>query len=539
MNQQQVTLIATTVAPALLPLAALAIRPAATARAAVAGAAAAVGGTMVMLAANAWDGPVSVISTAGSGAPLGLYADRMSSVLFLLISGVLLIVQGFASRYLLGDTRANRFFVLCGATASATLISASAASFSVLVVAWSAAGVLLCLMLMHRRELAEARCGARRAAATFAIGDGALIASLVLVLVSGPDLDLRDPAAAAASLAGRDVAGLAIAPVVAALIAVAALARSAQFPLHRWLPSTLAAPTPVSAMLHAGLVNGAGLLLIGLASVVALEPSLLWALLAAGLATALLGTMLSLVRSDVKGSLAWSTTAQMGFMVAQCATGGFAAALLHMFGHGIYKANLFLGSGGIVAARVRSETAPGSEVLLPRPARLAVSMVLPALLLYGSIALISPHLLENPGIPVLIGFALASAGRATWSWLSSAGNLGLRWLTAGVALLATACLCYVGIVAAFESYLAAELPAIAPATPAAWILPLAIGAAALCAVGLRLASAGSARAAELELAAWSAARSLSDPHPVARPMTSRSASQPVRRTRPAIIGAAQ
>jgi len=542
MNTWQIAAVLAIAAPLAFPLAGFAVKRQATGKFAIAGASVALIATLVLLLVNAFDAPVSLLSTDEAGAAtFGIHVDRTGSILLLLITGVLLTVQGFADRYLLGDPRAARFSVLCGATATATLTAAAAATFSLMVAAWCAAGVGLCLMLLHRNELPEARLGARRTATTFMIGDGALLASLGIVLATGADLDLRDTSAAAASISDRELAGIPVAAIVASLIAVAALARSAQFPLHRWLPATLAAPTPVSAVLHAGLVNGAGLLLITLAPIVALEPAVLWVLLAAGLATALMGTAFSLVRSDVKGSLAWSTTAQMGFMVAQCATGGFAAALLHMFGHGIYKANLFLGSGGVVASHVREGNAPnhGSAGLLPSKLRLAVAVALPAALLAAAIILIAPHLLEQPGVPVLIGFALASAGHATWSWLSSASGVGGRNAGLAAATLVVACFGYIAVVAGVESFVAAEMPPIADATPSSWIVPIVIASAALLAVAVRTSAPRSEAAAGIEMAAWATARSLSDPSRVSRAVTPKASAEAFPTTSPVTIGANQ
>lgn len=538
MTALELILLLTLALPALLPAAAMAIRRSAVARAAVTGSAFSLAGAVTLLAGNAFGEPISLGFAAGETAP-GLQVDRMASILFLLVTGVLLTVQGFATRYLHGDPRSHRFFALSGATAAATLVAASGATLSVLAIGWCVAGVLLCLMLLQRSDLAEARLGARRTALTFAIGDCALLAAVAVVLGTGPDLDLRDPAAAAASLAGRDVAGIPAATLVAALIAICALARSAQFPMHRWLPSTLAAPTPVSAILHAGLINGAGLLLITLAPIVALEPSVLWTLVAAGLITALFGTSMSLVRSDIKGTLAWSTTAQMGFMVAQCATGGFAAALLHMFGHGIYKANLFLGSGGAVAAHTRSATSPKARALLSGPARVAAAIAIPGALLAASLAIVAPDLIEAPGVPILLAFALATTARATWSWLGSAGSLGARATATSGGLLALTTTGYVAIVALFERFVGNELPSVAASTPPAWLLPAVIGAAAALAVTVRFAASRSATAANLEVSAWALARSMADPAPVAaNPRASKSTGS-IQTTRPATIGATQ
>ena len=451
-----------------------------------------------LLMAVAIDGPVSLVAATGSGrAVAGLTADRATALLLTLVTGVLAIVQAYASRYLSGDPRAPRFFAVSSLTAAATGAAICAATFSGFVVAWCLAGAGLCLMLAHRSDLPQARAGVRRTASALLLGDGALVLALLLVLLTGPDLDLRDP-----DLTRFADQGLTI--PLAALIAICAVARSAQVPLHRWLPATLNAPTPVSAFMHAGLINGAGVLLIRLAPLVQPAPVVLWALLAAGLATAVLATAFMLVRPDVKSGLAWSTGGQMGFMVAQCATGAFAAALFHLLCHGVYKATLFLGSGSAVDARRRHLRAPAPSPLLAPAPRAAVAIAGPALMVAGAVAVLAPHLASQAGAPLLIAFAWASGAQATWGWLGAAGTLSTRTRVAGVAVLAAGSWAYIGAVAAFDAFVGGTLPTAAAAAPQAWIVLAAIGAAA-AAIGLVRFAGPRSAAAERRLYArvWS------------------------------------
>ena len=126
---------------------------------------------------------------------------------------------------------------------------------------------------------------------------------------------------------------------------VAALARCAQGPFGPWLPGTVAAPTPVSALLHAGFVNGGGILLIRTGAIASSSAVAMVVAFAVAAATAVVATAIMAQRSDVKSELAYSTMGQMGFMVAECAVGAFGAGVVHLIGHALYKATLFLGSG--------------------------------------------------------------------------------------------------------------------------------------------------------------------------------------------------
>jgi NAD(P)H-quinone oxidoreductase subunit 5 len=142
---------------------------------------------------------------------------------------------------------------------------------------------------------------------------------------------------------------------VAAFLALAAILKSAQFPTHGWLTEVMETPTPVSALLHAGVINAGGFLLIRFADVMLLSPGVLAVLVMLGGFTALFGGLVMLTQSAVKTSLAWSTVAQMGFMILQCGLALFPLALLHIVAHSLYKAHAFLASGqavdGVAAIR--------------------------------------------------------------------------------------------------------------------------------------------------------------------------------------------
>ena len=135
-----------------------------------------------------------------------------------------------------------------------------------------------------------------------------------------------------------------------AFLILAAVLKTAAFPLHGWLTEVMEAPTPVSALLHAGIINGGGFLLIRMAEAVQTSAGAMAALVMLGGLTALFGAVVMLTQSAVKTALAWSTVAQMGFMLLQCGLGLWALAMLHIVAHSLYKAHAFLSSGGAVAA---------------------------------------------------------------------------------------------------------------------------------------------------------------------------------------------
>jgi NAD(P)H-quinone oxidoreductase subunit 5 len=194
-----------------------------------------------------------------------------------------------------------------------------------------------------------ARRAARKKFIVARLGDAALLAAAVLLVAAYGTADIGAILRAARAGAGGNLACCA-----AGLLALAAFLKSAQFPTHGWLTEVMETPTPVSALLHAGVINAGGFLLIRFADVMLLAPGVLAVLLIVGGFTALFGGLVMLTQPAVKTSLAWSTVAQMGFMIFECGLGLFALALLHIVAHSLYKAHAFLASAGQVRSRAQA-----------------------------------------------------------------------------------------------------------------------------------------------------------------------------------------
>lgn len=440
------------------------------------------------------DGPVTAVVTVDGTAVLGLVADRVTALLAFLVAGVNVVVQGFARRYLEGDPRAHRFFALAGLTAAATLVMVSSATLSGLIVAWVLAGLATTALLAHRAaDLPAARLGVRRTRLAFAVGDAALVVAGVLVLLTIGELDLRNVGAETPTLAAErllDLPGLpSVGAAVAVLLVVAALARSAVAPFHRWLPGTLAAPTPASALLHAGVVNAGGFLLVRLAPVFGLSPVATYLAFAAGATTAVLGTAAMVVKPDIKGALAHSTTAQMGFMIVQCAVGALGAAVMHLVAHGMFKATLFLGSGSAIGMLRRHHEAPAARPLLPAATRLAVATLLPAAALALAIVTLAPELVSSDGGVVVVLFAWLTAAHAVWGWLARpAAGAGAVLASAAVATVIAA-LAYVGGVRFLKDSLDPAITGLGPNAVEPWLV-VAVTVALLAGAGVLAVGGG-------------------------------------------------
>ena len=459
--------------PALPLLAALTIRlgnlaPRTAARLVVAASAVATIGAAVLLISVGIDGPVdAVITTDGGAAVVGLMADRVGAILLLLTSLVGLIVQSFASRSLLGDPRATRFHVLAAVLASATSLVGVAATGSGLLIAWIATSVTLVALLGHKAPWPAAVRSQRLTARSFLIGDLTLAVGMVIAIVAVGDLDLRNIGADAAALDAESIGSLSVLTIVALCLVVAGVARSALVPLHTWLPSTLAAPTPVSALLHAGVINGAGVLLIRFSPVFSSSVSAMALAFAVGIATALFATAIMLVRTDVKGGLVWSTSGQMGFMVVQLGVGAFAAALFHIVGHALYKAAMFLGAGGAISAHSRQSQRPhlgrADEAVLRAPTtRLVVGLLAPLAAFALALWIIDPHLTAAATILIVV-FGALSVGRAANGWMSAAPFAAPRTIAMAITGAVVATFAYVGGIAVFEGFVADVVPYDVPA----------------------------------------------------------------------------
>ena len=403
-------------------------------------------------------------------APVELAVDQLAAVLLLLVFGVSAVVQSYAVRYLAGDPRAFWFVGGAGLLTGASAGLVTATTLVGMAVFWTMAGAALCVLLGTYRHIPAARDGVRRTVTAFVIGDLALWVAVVLATATWGRIDLRgsDP--------GRF--GGPVLAVVAILVVIAALSRSAQIPFHRWLPATLAAPTPVSALLHAGVVNAGGILLIRFAPLTADDAARALTILA-GAVTMAYGAVIMLVKPDVKGALVNSTTAQMGFMVMTCGLGLWAAAVIHLVAHGFYKSTLFLSSGSAVAARRRAELLPpvGRASGIHAGVSAVTSIVLPAAAL-GAAVLLVPNTGAHAAEHALLIFAFVTGAAATWGWLKR--RPGIKGALLAAAVLVPTAIAYVAAISAVSGYLEPALPPSTLPVLAVW----AITAVALIGLGV-------------------------------------------------------
>ncbi|MCA1778377.1 MAG: oxidoreductase [Xanthomonadaceae bacterium] len=305
--------------------------------------------------------------------------DALSVVMLALVAFVGWLVVRYARTNLDGDARQGNFTGwLCSALAMVLLL-VQAGHLAMLAAAWIGTSVCLHRLLLFYPDRAAARRAARKKSATARIGDSALLLAASLLAAATGTGDI-----AAIGAAARAGDGGILIPIAAGLLALAAVVKSAQLPLHGWLTEVMETPTPVSALLHAGIINAGGFLLIRFADVMLAAPGVLAVLVMLGGFTAVVGGLVMLTQSAVKTSLAWSTIAQMGFMIMQCGLALFPLALLHIVAHSLYKAHAFLASGEAVEG-VAAIRRPG-PIAIPGARSVTLSFAA-ALVLYTLIGL--------------------------------------------------------------------------------------------------------------------------------------------------------
>jgi len=325
------------------------------------------------------------------GAGLSVRLDAVSAVMLLLVAFIGWIVVRYARTYLDGEARHAYFTIWLLGTLAAVLLLVQSGNLVQFIAAWIATSLCLHKLLLFYPERIAAQRAARKKFITARIGDAALTGAGILLVAAYGTTQISAILAAA-----RLGEGGSLAVGAAAFLAFAAVLKSAQFPTHGWLTEVMEAPTPVSALLHAGVVNAGGFLLIRFADVMLVSPLTLAGLALIGGFTALFGGLVMLTQPAVKASLAWSTVAQMGFMILQCGLALFPLALLHIVAHSLYKAHAFLSSGGAVG-RVAAIRRPG-PVAVPSLANVGRAFAL-AIAIYGAVYV---------GTGALIGFGAKS-----------------------------------------------------------------------------------------------------------------------------------
>jgi NAD(P)H-quinone oxidoreductase subunit 5 len=270
--------------------------------------------------------------------------DLVSSAMFVLVSTLALVVVRYSRTYLAGQRDLDRYARSLLLTVASVTVLVTSNHLAVLVVAWFATDVGLHQLLTFFRTRRQAVIVAHKKFLLSRLADACFVSSIVII---GGELGSLRIDVVNTIARGSDGLSPTL-HLATALLVFGVLLKSAQVPFHGWMLSVMEAPTPVSAMLHAGVVNIGGFVMIRLAPLMAHAYIAQSILLGVGLFTTIVAALVMTTRVAIKGVLAWSTIGQMGFMLVQCGLGAWHLALMHLLAHSLYKAHTFLSSGSIV-----------------------------------------------------------------------------------------------------------------------------------------------------------------------------------------------
>lgn len=277
-----------------------------------------------------------------------LYYDGVSSLMFSLVSFVGWVICQYSIQYLDGETTQGRYFRWTAFAIGSVSLMVLSGNFVMFMISWVMTSTALHKLLLHYAHRPAAQRAAWSKFTISRMGDVSLLAAIVLIYSQFKTLDFVQLFEAIPSV---DAASIPTLSVAAFLLVAGAITKSAQFPFHTWLPLTMETPTPVSALMHAGIVNAGGYLIIRTSPLIVISPAAMATLAIIGGFTALFAAVVMTTQTSVKKKLAYSTIAQMGFMLLQCGLGAFSAAMLHILAHSLYKAHAFLSSGNVMNER--------------------------------------------------------------------------------------------------------------------------------------------------------------------------------------------
>ncbi len=283
----------------------------------------------------------------GGSFPMGVYIDGLAAVMLVVVCFVSLMIQLYSGAFMEGDRRFAWFYAVLNLFTASMLGLVLAPNFIQLYIFWELVGLCSYLLVGHWFEKPSARDAAQKAFIVTRIGDAALFIGIIIFWATTGSTAFEDIALAAE--AGFIGGSLFTAAVV--LVFVGAIGKSAQFPLHVWLPDAMEGPTPVSALIHAATMVAAGVYLVARTyDIFVQSPTAMLIVAYIGGFTALMAGTMALVKKDIKRVIAYSTVSQLGYMMLGLGIGSYTAGIFHLYNHAFFKALLFLCAGSIIYA---------------------------------------------------------------------------------------------------------------------------------------------------------------------------------------------
>jgi NADH-quinone oxidoreductase subunit L len=277
----------------------------------------------------------------------GLFVDALTACLLIVVTTVGMLVHVYSIGYMAHDGGRWRFFAYLNLFMFSMLLLVLADSWLVVFVAWELVGLCSYLLIGYWYRRRSAALAAKKAFIVNRVGDVGFALGIMAIFIATGTLDIQE--SIQLIVEGNDLA-VAV-TIIALLVFAGAVGKSAQFPLHVWLPDAMEGPTPVSALIHAATMVNAGVYLVARASsIFASAPEAMVIVAAIGIFTAILAASIALTQTDIKRVLAYSTLSQLGYMFAALGVGAWTAAIFHLMAHGFFKGLLFLDSGSVIHA---------------------------------------------------------------------------------------------------------------------------------------------------------------------------------------------
>ena len=295
--------------------------------------------------------PVQIAKARGSllNIEWSYQLDPLSSIFMLVITGVGLCIFVFATGYMHGETGFYRFFAYMGLFMFSMLVLVMGSNFVMMFVGWEGVGLCSYLLIGYYFNRQEAANASRKAFITNRVGDFGFMLAVFAVIATFGTAQYTEVVAQAAGYPIEPLGHWGLMSWIALGLMIGACGKSAQFPLHVWLPDAMAGPTPVSALIHAATMVTAGLYMLTRTNVIFQHSKTMMLVVAlVGAFTAIFAATIGITQNDIKKVLAYSTVSQLGFMFLACGVGAFVIGIFHVMTHAFFKALMFLGSGSVI-----------------------------------------------------------------------------------------------------------------------------------------------------------------------------------------------
>jgi NADH-quinone oxidoreductase subunit L len=293
--------------------------------------------------------PLNFIDVAGFTIPMSLLIDPLSATLMLVVTGIGFLIHLYSIGYMSHDDEPVRYFSYLNLFTFFMLVLVTGGSLPLMFIGWEGVGLCSYLLIGFWFKKQSASDAGKKAFIVNRVGDAGLIIGMALAASSLGTLSLMEISTGVATMPKETFGVFGPLTLIAIALFVGACGKSAQIPLHVWLPDAMEGPTPVSALIHAATMVTAGVYMVArLGALFHLSETAMWIVAVVGGVTAFVAATIAIVQNDIKKVLAYSTVSQLGYMFLACGVGAFSVGIFHLVTHAFFKALMFLGSGSVI-----------------------------------------------------------------------------------------------------------------------------------------------------------------------------------------------